>query len=187
MSIIDGIDFGPLSHLVGAWSGNQGTDIAPEPDGDENNPYNERIEFSVVGDVTNAEEQTLAVLFYRQIVRRESNNAVFHDQTGYCMWDATRKTVMHGFTIPRGVAVLAGGQFNGDADAENLVLELSADSESPEFGIVQSPFMRDKAKTTAFSQKLVLQGNTLDYSQTTTLDIYGKVFAHTDENRLVKI
>jgi hypothetical protein len=41
----------------------------------------ETIAFEAVGDVTNAESQRLAVVRYQQIVRRKSNDKVFHDQT----------------------------------------------------------------------------------------------------------
>ena len=33
------IDYGPLALLIGTWEGDKGVDIAPEPDGTENNPY----------------------------------------------------------------------------------------------------------------------------------------------------
>ncbi|MDA0305228.1 MAG: heme-binding beta-barrel domain-containing protein [Proteobacteria bacterium] len=88
MSDTSEVDYGPLKHLVGSWEGDKGVDIAPEPDGEENNPYFETITFSEIGDLTNAESQILSALFYRQIVKRKSNDEVFHDQTGYWMMAA---------------------------------------------------------------------------------------------------
>ena len=38
---IDGVDYGPLAALVGTWKGAKGVDRAPEPDGEERNPYYE--------------------------------------------------------------------------------------------------------------------------------------------------
>jgi hypothetical protein len=87
-SVIDGVEYGPLAALVGTWGGDKGLDISPEPDGQEENPYYETIVFEAIGDLTNAEEQKIAMLRYLQIVRRKSNDEVFHDQTGYWMWDA---------------------------------------------------------------------------------------------------
>lgn len=185
-TIIEGIDYGPLARLVGTWSGSAGTDLAPEPDGEENNPYYETIEFSACGDVSNAETQTLAILYYRQIVKRKTNHEVFHDQTGYWLWDAANRTVMHTFTIPRAVAVVASGIFNGDPNGDQIHLELSASGDHPDCGISQSPFMRDNAKTTAFSQSLDISEDKLVYSQSTIVDIYGKTFDHTDANTLKK-
>ena len=43
-SSIDGIDYGPLRALVGVWTGNRGMDVAPEPDGAEENPFFETIQ-----------------------------------------------------------------------------------------------------------------------------------------------
>jgi len=73
MSDIKELDYGPLAELIGVWKGDKGLDVAPEPDGEENNPYSEIITFSAIGDVTNAETQTLVVVHYRQIVSRKSD------------------------------------------------------------------------------------------------------------------
>ena len=100
----DKIDYGPLRGLIGAWAGDKGLDVAPEPDGTEESPYFETLVFEGIGEVTNAESQTLAALRYHQEVRRKSNGEVFHDQVGYWMWDARERTVMQSIVIPRAVA-----------------------------------------------------------------------------------
>ena len=97
------LNYGPLTALIGTWAGDKGMDIAPEPDGEEHNPYHETILFEAIGDVTNAESQRLVALRYHQVVRRNSNNKVFHNETGYWIWDAERNLVMQTLTIPRGV------------------------------------------------------------------------------------
>ena len=74
MAADDGVDYGPLAGLVGTWKGDKGMDISPEPDGTEENPYYETIEFDAAGDVTNAESQTLAIVRYHQVVKRKSND-----------------------------------------------------------------------------------------------------------------
>jgi len=180
------IDYGPLAPLIGIWKGDKGKDVAPEPDGVENNPYYETITFSAVeDDVTNAESQVLVAVHYHQIVKRKSDDKVFHDETGYWMWDAQAGIVMHSLTIPRAVSLLAGGSHSGQSEADgSLVLEVSADENSKDWQIIQSPFMRDNARTTNFKHKLTVDSNTLSYSETTMVDIYGSVFEHTDENTL---
>ena len=35
----ENIDYGPLEALIGTWKGEDGMDVAPEPDDDERNPY----------------------------------------------------------------------------------------------------------------------------------------------------
>lgn len=177
--------YGPLASLLGTWTGARGMDVAPEPEGDSQSPYHETLVFEGVGTAENAETQVLGVVRYLQIVRRSSNDEVFHDQTGYWMWDATSGVVMQSLTIPRAVCVLAGGAFEGDVDpASEQRLLVRAEAGSPTFGIVQSPFMQERARTVAFEHELVVGPDTLRYRETTSLEIYGRSFAHTDENEL---
>lgn len=179
------IDYGPLQQLIGTWKGRSGLDIAPEPDGTERNPYFETIVFEAAGDVTNAESQDLAFIHYREVVQRESNDEVFHDQTGYWIWDKDAGLVIHSFVIPRAVAVMAGGRFEDSPDASGpLVLNVRAAVDDSDWQIIQSPFMDRNAKTLEFRQTVTIDKGTLTYSQTTVVDIYGKRFDHTDDNEL---
>ena len=185
MSETPEVDYGPLTHLIGTWTGAEGVDLAPEPDGAETSPYFETLVFTAIGDVTNAEAQTLAVVHYRQIVHRKSTGEVFHDETGYWLWDAATGTVMQSFTIPRGVALVAGGSHGGETDADGrTVIRVRAGLDDPDWRIVQSPFMRDNATTTEFRHEIIVGADSLDYSETTMVDIYGRSFEHTDRNRL---
>lgn len=187
MSANTEIDYGPLTNLKGIWKGDKGLDIAPDPDGTERNPYYETISYSAIGDVTNAESQVLAVVHYRQIVQLKSNDKIFHDQTGYWMWDKKTGIVIHSLTIPRAVSILAGGFHNGtEQSAGHFILQVSAAPNDKDWHIIQSPFMRDNARTTAFKQQLSVDNDTLSYTQTTTVEIYGKVFEHTDQNELTR-
>jgi hypothetical protein len=179
------MDFGPLAGLVGEWKGAEGTDIAPEPDGKEVNPYFETITYSPVGGVRNAESQSLSAIHYRQIVQRKSSGAVFHHQTGYWIWEAESDTVMHSLTIPRGVCVLAGGEYSGETDADGrAVIEVSANVDDERWKIIEAPFMRDNASTRSYWQQIIIGRSTLSYRQTIMVDIYGKLFEHTDQNIL---
>ena len=187
MSLETKIDYGPLRYLNGVWKGDKGLDIAPDPEGKEKNPFYETISFSAIGEVTNAQLQDLAVVHYRQIVQLKSNDEIFHDQTGYWMWDAKTEIIMHSLTIPRAVSVLAGGIHNGkEASDGNFIMEVSATFNGKDWGIIQSPFMRDNARTTEFIQQIIIGKDNLSYSQTTTVEIYGKIFEHTDQNELIR-
>lgn len=177
-------NYGPLKKLVGKWKGEKGLDIAPEPDGTEENSYYETLIIEEAGDVTNAEEQTLAVLRYHQVVRRKKNDKIFHDEVGYWMWDEASKTVMHSLAIPRGVCVLAGGTY---ADEDELVIDVKATTDDGHWNIVQSPFMSGKAKTVSFVHHITVKGDTLSYKEVTGLEIYGKAFEHIDSNELVRV
>ena len=186
-NIIEGIDYGPLAGLIGMWKGDKGVDRAPEPDGEERNLFYETLLFEACGDVDNAEEQNLAVVRYHQVVSRKSNDKVFHNESGYWSWDAKRGILMQSLTIPRGFALLAGGRFEARASYDGeLVLEVKAAEDDPEWNIVQSSFLREKARTTAFTHKIVISGDSMSYSESTLLKIYGREYNHTDVNRLTR-
>ena len=85
---------------------------------------------------------------------------------------------MYSLSIPRAVAVLAGGTLQQSGDT--TVFDVQATQGSDSFGIVQSPFMLEKAKTTAFRMALQISGDELSYEMTTSLAIYGREFEHTD-------
>lgn len=180
------IDYGPLNGLIGSWTGDQGKDLSPEPDGTEHNAYTETITFSPAGDTDNAETQELVALHYHLAVHRIPDGKAIHNQTGYWIWDDEAQLVMHSFTIPRAVCVIAGGGYSGKIDADAaIVLEVSASLGDPDWPIIQSPFLRENALTTEFRQRLTIGAERLSYQQTTLVDIYGrKSFEHTDENVL---
>jgi hypothetical protein len=174
------VNFGPLELLIGTWESNQGVDIAPDPDGTERNEYHETLVFECVGDVENAEEQLLAIVRYHQSVYRNRDDKRIHDETGYWMWNSDSNTIMHSFSIPRGVSVVATGTVSEDQNGTCL------DVNASEGGISETVFMAEKASTKAFSRSITVSENQLSYEQTTTVDIYGKVFEHTDQNCLQK-
>lgn len=182
MSDTTEVNYGPLKELIGVWKGSKGMDISPEPDGKEENPYYETITFYEAGDLENAESQKLSMLRYHQVVTRKSDDTVFHDETGYWMWDEANDLVMHSLVIPRAVCVLAGGK--ATITNEQTTFEVEANLGDKNWGVLQSPFMEEKAKTTKFVHKISVGNGKLSYKETTTLEIYGKVFEHTDENEL---
>jgi len=55
-----------------------------------------------------------------------------------------------------------------------------------DWGIIQSPFMREKARTVSFQHQITVENDKLSYSETTGLQIYGRSFDHTDTNTLHK-
>ena len=186
-TVIDGVDYGPLVLLGGFWRGDKGMDIAPESDGSiEENPFYEEILFELAGDLSNADKQKLAIVRYHQKVYRKSNNEQFHDQLGYWLWDAAEQRVMHTLIIPRGVALVASGDYDpASFTGDSVTLKVRAD-DGGEWGVAQSTFMRDNARTTAFEMTLQVSGLQMTYSETTFLDIYGRKFDHTDNSVLHK-
>jgi len=178
----DGVDYGPLALLAGRWEGGKGVDIAPEPDGEESSPYYETFLFEPIGAVTNAEAQTLTALRYHQVVSRKSNDQVFHNETGYWMWDAEQRLVMQTLTIPRGVCLVAGGSH--EIHEGGVAIQVHAARSDVNWPIIEPPFMRDNASTISFNRTLTVADDILRYEELTVVDIYGRRFDHTDQNTL---
>ena len=83
---------------------------------------------------------------------------------------------------------MACGHLRPDVEPQQLVFEVAADASSPQFGIVQAPFMFKQAKTTAFTHTLTVTGDEMSYSESTILDIYGKKsYDHKDVNTLRRV
>lgn len=185
-SIIDGIDYGPLAQLIGKWIGNKGLDDAPDNKANsDKSAFTDEMTFTVAGAAENAEEQALVSVKYHHVIRRAENGLIFHDQIGHWIYEPSTGTVMHSLTIPRAVCVLAGGTYS-DNDGES-VFEVAAQAGSESFGIIQSPFMLEKAKTKAFKMKLSVKGNELNYREVMSLHIYGKDFEHVDKSTLHRV
>ena len=183
---IDGIDYGPLAQLLGKWIGDKGMDKAPAANSDaENSAFTDELDFTAVGAVKNANEQELVSIKYHHIVRRKDDGNVFHDQIGHWIYEPATELIIHSLTIPRGVCVLAGGQFDQQGSQSIFAVEANAGNET--FGIVQSPFMLQKAKTKTFCMELTVEGDELSYEETMTLHIYGKDFEHVDKSTLRRV
>lgn len=185
-SIINDIDYGPLAQLIGKWVGTKGLDIAPDADANpDKTGFSDEMIFTVSGSAENAEEQNLVSIKYHHIVRKLENGHIFHDQIGHWIYEKSTNIIMHSLSIPRAVCLLAGGEYqenNGES-----VFNVEAKQGSQTYGIVQSPFMLEKAKTKAFSMNLSIKGNELNYQEVTSLHIYGKDFEHTDKSTLFRV
>lgn len=186
MTIINGVDYGPLAQLLGRWAGDKGLDNAPDINAEsDKTAYTDELTFTVAGPAENGEEQNLVAIKYRHVVRKNENGKTFHDQIGHWIYEPKTKSIMHSLTIPRGVCILAGGtvlESNGET-----VFEVSAKSDSDTFGIIQSPFMKDNAKTKAFEMTLKVKGDELSYVEIMSLFIYGKDFEHSDRSELKRV
>ena len=184
MADTEDVDYGPLASLIGTWHGDEGMDIAPDSAGIEENPYFETLVFVPIGRVTNANDQVLVGLRYHQCVSRKSNRRPFHDQVGYWLWEAPTGSIAQSLLIPRAVGLLAAGRWS--AGPGPVVLEVASAGDDASWGVVQSPFMRENARTVSFRHRMVVDGGTLTYDETTIVDIYGKRFEHTDTNTLTR-
>lgn len=185
-TVVDGVDYGPLAQLIGKWVGDRGLDKAPDANADpDETTFTDEMLFSPSGPAENAEEQQLVSVKYHHIVRKQANGAIFHDQIGHWIYEKATNTLMHSLTIPRGVCVLAGGEYQEDNGVS--IFHVAAKADSNTYGIVQSPFMLEKARTKAFEMCMTVAGDTLSYIETTYLHIYGKDFDHVDQSQLSRV
>lgn len=183
---IDGIDYGPLAQLLGKWVGSKGMDNAPDANANpDKTAFTDEITFTVSGPSENAEEQNLVSIKYHHVVRKLENGRIFHDQIGHWLYEKETNSIMHSLSIPRGVCLLAGGQYE-ESNGESI-FSVEARAGSQTYGIAQSPFMLEKATTKAFRMRLTVKGNKLKYHEVTSLHIYGKDFEHTDESSLTRV
>ncbi|MFA0015273.1 heme-binding beta-barrel domain-containing protein [Vibrio lentus] len=182
---INGMDFGPLAKLVGTWKSVEtgGVDISPGQEGTDVGaggpavtPFYEVMTFEVAADATNASDQYLVALYYKQEVFRKTDDSKFHDQRGYFIYDQKNQIVYNSYCVPRTTCVTAEGPAG---DTMTLV--------ASKRGIAESEYMTDNATTTGFTMNISISDDTLTYSQTTGLEIYDNAFAHTDSSTLVKV
>jgi len=185
-TIINEVDYGPLAQLIGKWVGNKGLDNAPDANANpDDTSSTDQITFTVSGPAENAEEQKLVSIKYHHVVRKLENGRIFHDQIGHWIYEKSTNIIMHSLTIPRGVCLLAGGEYQEDKGVSVFNVEAKLGSQT--YGIIQSPFMLEKAKTKAFKMNLTVKNNELNYHEITSLHIYGKDFEHTDKSTLFRV
>jgi len=178
------LDFGPLAPLIGTWkSVEAGIDVAPGQEGSsvgKGGPaveqFTEVITFEPAADATNASDQYLTALYYKQEVFKKSDGSKFHDQRGYLIYDKKNQIVYNSFCVPRATCVVAEGKAG-----EKMTLVANSDA------VAESKFMKENASTTGFSFTIEISDEILSYSQVTNLEIYGKPFAHSDSSKLKKV
>ncbi|SMF98256.1 Probable signal peptide protein [Burkholderia singularis] len=137
-------------------------------------PYYEVLTFEPAADATNASEQYLVAMYYKQEVFRRSDRKKFHDQRGYLIYDKKNQMVYDAFCIPRAVCVLAEGKAG-----EKMTLK--------SHGVAESQFMSKNDKTNDFLINIDITGDELKYSQQTGLHVYNKPFTHVDSSTLRRV
>lgn len=175
---------GPLAGLAGSWEGDAGLDVAPAENGARETRFRERCVFEPIGPVENG-PQTLYGLRYSMTAWPLDADEPFHEELGYWLWDGARGEVMRCFIVPRGVNVLAGGR----AKAGDRRLTLSAELDSPVFGICSNPFLDQAFRCRRYELKLSIGDDAFSYEEDTQLEIAGRdgIFHHTDANTLHRV
>jgi hypothetical protein len=178
-------NLGPLRRLAGIWEGRKGVDLNPKADGPEQRDYVERIELQPIDPQANG-PQLLYGLRYHVHILAPPEAATFHDQVGYWLWEPATGMVMQSLTIPRGQAVLAGGQ----TDAEALSFAVSARRGETEYGIVSTAFLEYAFRTESYALEITFHPDgAWSYVSDTMLAVRGQseLFRHRDRNTLIKV
>jgi hypothetical protein len=177
--------WGPLAGLIGAWEGAEGIDISfhNAKGAVHETKYRERVTLDPFGPVATGTQQ-LYGLDYRMAAWRPNEDNPFHTEIGYWLWDAESGHVMRCFMVPRGTTLLAGGTASsGDS---SFSLEASVGSEI--YGILSSHYLTAKARTTKYTCKVSVTGDSFSYdSSTTYVHATGGVIEHTDRNTLRRV
>jgi len=181
---------GPLTPLVGEWEGNTGVDLSyhNKDDVTSETGYFERAWFKPIPIVENG-QQTMDGLNYQMTAWRHGEEAMdpFHDEVGYLLWDKANGQIIRCFAVPRGLAILAGG----DAEPRDKKLKFVAKPGSETYGLSQNQYLFKRARALSFTSVFVFNDDgTFSYTSDLVLKLAatGKEMHHTDRNtlRLVK-
>jgi hypothetical protein len=178
-------NLGPLRRLAGIWEGRGGLDINPKSEGPERREFSERIELQPIDAQSNGPQLFYGLRYHTRILASDED-ATFHDQVGYWLWEPATGALILTLSIPRGQTAMAVGR--AAADARSFRLEAVRGSETN--GIVSNPFLEYAFKTMSYTITVTTHPDgTWSYEQTTVLIIPGQAepFHHTDRNTLRKI
>ncbi|HTK33838.1 MAG TPA: heme-binding beta-barrel domain-containing protein [Caulobacteraceae bacterium] len=178
-------NLGPLRRMAGVWEGRRGVDLNPKADGPERREYLERIELQPIDPQANG-PQLFYGLRYHVHVNTEEEDATFHDQVGYWLWEPATGLVLQTLTIPRGQVAIASGR----ADAEAKTLTLAAERGQTEYGICSTTFLEYAFRTDSYRIEISFNPDgTWSYISDTMLTVRGRTepFRHRDRNTLTRV
>lgn len=178
-------NLGPLRRLAGVWEGRKGVDINPKADGPEQRDYIERVELQPIDPQANG-PQLFYGLRYHVHVLATDEDATFHDQVGYWLYEPATGLVMQTLAIPRGQVALAAGRASDDGRS----LIVSAERGSSEYGVCSTAFLEHAFRTESYRLEITFNDDgTWSYVSDTMLTVRGQVepFRHRDRNTLVKV
>jgi len=179
-------NLGPLRRLAGIWeNGGPGVDINPKADGPQRRAYSERTELQPIDAQSNGPQLLYGLRYHTHILAPEED-ATFHDQTGYWLWEPATGLVMQTLSIPRGQVALAAG--HAAPDASGLVL--TATRGQTEYGICSTTFLEYAFRTDSYRIEIAFHADgSWSYVLDTVLRVRGREepFVHRDRNTLVKV
>jgi hypothetical protein len=176
---------GPLRRLAGVWEGRGGVDINPKANGPERREFTERIELQPIDAQSNGPQLLYGLRYHTRILATDED-ATFHDQTGYWLWEPATGLVMQTLSIPRGQVAIAAGRAGPDATE----LVLSARRGDTGYGICSTEFLEYAFRTDSYRIQVVFNADgSWSYVLDTVLMVHGRAeaFVHRDRNTLFKV
>ena len=178
-------NLGPLRRLAGIWESRSGVDINPKEKGPERRQYSEHIELQPIDAQSNGPQLFYGLRYHTRILA-DDEEATFHDQTGYWLWEPATGLVLQTLSIPRGQVAIAAGQAVPDASR----LLLTATRGDSGYGICSTAFLEYAFRTDSYRIEVVFNPDgSWSYVLETTLIVHGRPepFLHRDANTLVKV
>jgi len=178
-------NLGPLSRLAGIWEGKMGVDLNPKAEGPERREFTERIEFHPIDPQANGPQLFYGLRYHTRILATDED-ATFHDQVGYWLWEPATGLVMQTLAIPRGQIAMAAG--HAASDATSLVL--TATRGDTEYGICSTAFLEYAFRTESYRIEVTFNPDgSWSYVLDTMLSVRGRAepFQHRDVNTLTKV
>src|SRR5215467_6278032 len=164
-------NLGPLRRLAGVWESRiTGHDVNPKAQGPEHREYSERIELQPIDAQSNGPQLLYGLRYHTRILATDEE-ATFHDQTGYWLWEPATGTVLQTLSIPRGQVAIAAGQATPDATR----LVLSAQRGETGYGICSTAFLEYAFRTDAYRIEVTFNADgSWSYVLDTTLMVHGR-------------
>jgi hypothetical protein len=178
-------NLGPLRRLAGIWEGRKGVDLNPKADGPERKEFVERIDLQPIDYQLNGPQLFYGLRYHTHILATDED-ATFHDQVGYWLWEPATGLVLQTLAIPRGQTAMAAG--HATPDAASLVL--TAKRGETEYGISSTAFLEQAFRTDSYRIEVAFNSDgSWSYVQDTMLLVRGRSepFRHRDVNTLVKV
>jgi hypothetical protein len=176
-------NLGPLTALAGIWEGTKGLDVNPKAEGPDRAQFIERIELQPIDPQSNG-PQLLYGLRYHTHILKPGEDATYHDQIGYWLWEPATGMLLQSLTIPRGQTALARGHATPDAKS----FKVSAQRGATNYGICSTDFLEHAFRTESYDLEVTVHPDgTWSYFEDTVLIVKGQPFHHEDSNHLTKV
>jgi len=176
-------NLGPLRRLAGTWEGVKGVDLNPKAEGPERREFTERMVFEPIDPQANGPQLFYGLRYHTRILATDED-ATFHDQVGYWLWEPATGLVMQTLAIPRAQVAMAAGH----AKPDDTKLVLTAKRGETEYGICSTAFLEHAFRTDSYQIEVTFNPDgSWSYVLDTMLMVHGKPFQHRDVNTLVKV